>query len=332
MNLLTVSTDLISIFLFTTLFLFFARKVAKKVGLVDKPNFRKRHQGLIPLVGGISVYAGICFTFSIVNVYIPHAALYLACAGVLVFIGALDDRFDISVKIRATIQAAIGVIMMAVGKLYLSSLGYIFGPWEMVLGPFGYFLTLFAVWAAINAFNMVDGIDGLLGGLSSVSFAAMGLILWFDGQTSLAIWCFAMIAAILPYILLNLGALGRRYKVFMGDAGSTLIGFTVIWILLKGMSPFSPDRQHIHHLIMRAGFTSRQAFVLITLAAAILASIGVLAEYSHFVPEWVMLVLFLLAFFLYGYCIKRAWKVARFIKRMKRRLRRNRDNNPKLTK
>ncbi len=73
MNLLTVSTDLISIFLFTTLFLFFARKVAKKVGLVDKPNFRKRHQGLIPLVGGFPVYAGICFTFGIVDYYIPHA-------------------------------------------------------------------------------------------------------------------------------------------------------------------------------------------------------------------------------------------------------------------
>lgn len=135
MNLLTVSTDLISIFLFTTLFLFFARKVAKKIGLVDKPNFRKRHQGLIPLVGGISVYAGICFTFGIVDHYIPHASLYLSCAGVLVLIGALDDRFDISVKIRATIQAAIGIIMMVFGKLYLSSLGYIFGSWEMVLGP-----------------------------------------------------------------------------------------------------------------------------------------------------------------------------------------------------
>lgn len=180
-------------------------------------------------------------------------------------------------------------------------------------------------------------------------------------------WCFAMIAAILPYILLNLGALGRRYKVFMGDAGSTLIGFTIIWILLettqgkvhpispvtalwiiaiplmdmvaimyrrlrKGMSPFSADRQHIHHLIMRAGFTSRQAFVLITLAAAILAGIGVAAEYVQFVPEWVMLVLFLLAFSLYGYCIKRAWKVARFIKRVKRRMRRNSGNNPTLTK
>lgn len=363
MNLLTASTDLISIFLFTTLFLFFARKVAKKVGLVDKPNFRKRHQGLIPLVGGISVYAGICFTFAIANVYIPHALLYLSCAGVLVFVGALDDRFDISVKFRATVQAIIGVVMMYVGGLYLRSLGYIFGSWEMVLGPFGYFLTLFAVWAAINAFNMVDGIDGLLGGLSSVSFAAMGMILWFDGQTSLALWCFAMIAAIVPYIMLNLGIFGRRYKVFMGDAGSTLIGFTVIWILLettqgkshpispvtalwiiaiplmdmvaimyrrlrKGMSPFSPDRQHIHHLIMRAGFTSRQAFVLITLAAALLAGIGVLGEYTHVLPEWGMLLLFLVAFFLYGYCIKRAWKVARFIKRVKRRMRRKSTAGP----
>jgi UDP-GlcNAc:undecaprenyl-phosphate GlcNAc-1-phosphate transferase len=98
------------------------------------------------------------------------------------------------------------------------------------------------------------------------------------------------------------------------------------------MSPFSPDRQHIHHLIMRAGFTSRQAFVLITLAAAILASIGVLAEYSRIVPEWVMLVFFLLAFVLYDICIKRAWKVARFIKRLKRKLRRNRESKPDLTK
>ncbi|ELZ3501990.1 UDP-N-acetylglucosamine--undecaprenyl-phosphate N-acetylglucosaminephosphotransferase [Salmonella enterica] len=367
MKLLTALSELISIFLFTTIFIFLARKVAIKIGLVDKPNFRKRHQGVIPLVGGISVFAGICFMFGLSDYYIPHLSLYLICAGVLVFVGAMDDRFDISVKIRAVVQAVIAVVMMVIAKLHLGSLGYIFGPWELVLGPFGYFLTLFAVWAAINAFNMVDGIDGLLGGLSSVSFAAMGLILWFDGQTSLAMWCFAMIAAILPYIMLNLGILGRRYKVFMGDAGSTLIGFTVIWLLLettqgkthsispvtalwiiaiplmdmvaimyrrlrKGMSPFSPDRQHIHHLVMRAGFTSRQAFVLITLAAAILAGVGVTAEYSHFVPEWVMLVLFLLAFFLYGYCIKRAWKVARFIKRVKRRLRRQRENLPNLTK
>ena len=358
MNLLNMSTELALIFLFSLVFLFFARKVAKKIGLVDKPNYRKRHQGTIPLVGGISVFAGSCFAWLMTDFYVPHFLLYLGCAAALVLVGALDDRFDISVKIRAVVQASVAVVMMVKAKLYLLSLGYIFGPWELIVGPFGYVLTLFAVWAAINAFNMVDGIDGLLGGLSCVTFFAMGMILLSEGQLSLAMWCFTMIAAILPYILLNLGVFGRHNKVFMGDAGSTLIGFTIIWILLettqgeshpitpvtalwliaiplmdmvaimyrrlsKGMSPFSADRQHIHHLIMRAGFTSRQAFVLITLAAALLALVGVLGEYLSFIPEWVMLVLFLLAFGLYGYCIKRAWRVARMIKRLKRRLRNN---------
>ncbi len=336
-------------------FLFFARKVAQKIGLVDKPNYRKRHHGQIPLVGGISIYAGICFTFLYTDHFVPHIGLYLICSGILVLIGALDDRFDISVKSRATIQALVAVTMMYFGGLYINSLGYVFGPWEMVLGPyFGYPVTLFAVWAAINAFNMVDGIDGLLGGLSCVSLGAMGILMYKDNNPSLGLWCFAMIAAILPYILLNLGVFGRHYKVFMGDAGSTMIGFSIIWIILqstqgtghpmnpitglwiiaiplmdmiaimyrrmrKGMSPFSPDRQHIHHLIMRAGFSSRQAFVIITVTAAILAAFGVAGEQWFVWPDWLMFLLFILVFLLYGYLLKCAWRVARFVKRTKRR-------------
>src|SRR5476651_1274677 len=356
---LNMSTELLAIFFFSFVFLFLARKVAKKIGLVDKPNYRKRHQGLIPLVGGLSIFAGICFTFLITDYYIAHRMLYLGCAGLLVLVGALDDRFDISVKIRAFVQALVAIVMMVYAGLILKNLGHIIGPWEMVLGPFGYPITLFAVWAAINAFNMVDGIDGLLGGLSCVSLGAMGILMCLDNNPSLGLWCFAMIAAILPYILLNLGLFGRHYKVFMGDAGSTMIGFSIIWIILqstqgnghpmnpvtglwiiaiplmdmiaimyrrmrKGMSPFSPDRQHIHHLIMRAGFSSRQAFVIITATAALLAAVGVIGEHLGFVPEWLMLLLFLLAFLFYGYCIKRAWRVARLLKRFKRRLRRAR--------
>ena len=356
-NLLNMSTELVLTFSFSLIFLFLARKVAKMTGLVDRPNFRKRHQGAIPLVGGISVFAASCFAFSISDIYIPHSLLYLFCAGCLVLVGMLDDRFDISIKFRAVIQAGVAFVMMIKAKLCLLSLGYIMGAWELVVGPFGYVLTLFAVWAAINAFNMVDGIDGLLGGLSCVSFLATGIILLTAGQPNLAMWCFIMIAAIMPYILLNLGVFGRRYKVFMGDAGSTLIGFTILWLLLsatqepahamrpvtalwliaiplidmvaimyrrlsKGTSPFSADRQHIHHLIMRAGFSSRQAFMLITLAAALMAGIGVAGEYFH-IAEWMMLALFLLAFSVYGYCIRHAWRVARKIKRMTRHWRNN---------
>lgn len=158
-----MSTEILFVFLFSLAFLFVARKAAKRIGLVDKPNYRKRHQGLIPLVGGISVYAGLCFAFWISEQPIAHAQLYLICAGILVFVGALDDRFDISVKIRAPVQAVVGIAMMVFAGLYLRSFGHVLGDWEMLLGPFGYLVTLFAVWAAINAFNMVDGIDGLLG-------------------------------------------------------------------------------------------------------------------------------------------------------------------------
>ncbi|VTR49886.1 Undecaprenyl-phosphate alpha-N-acetylglucosaminyl 1-phosphate transferase [Serratia fonticola] len=87
-NLLTMSTEILFVFLFSLAFLFVARKAAKPIGLVDKPNYRKRHQGLIPLVGGISVYAGICFAFLITDQTIAHSKLYLTCAGVLVFVGA----------------------------------------------------------------------------------------------------------------------------------------------------------------------------------------------------------------------------------------------------
>ena len=102
-------------------------------------------------------------------------------------LGSDIPHHNLSLIHISVIQAAIAVIMMMAGNLHLSSLGFIFCSWALVLGPFGFFLTLFAVWAAINAFNMVDGIDGLLGGLSSVSFAATGIILWFDGQYSLCL-------------------------------------------------------------------------------------------------------------------------------------------------
>ncbi|MGL4639613.1 MAG: UDP-N-acetylglucosamine--undecaprenyl-phosphate N-acetylglucosaminephosphotransferase [Shewanella sp.] len=354
-DVLMMGSDLLFVFLFSLASLFIARKVARKVGLVDKPNYRKLHNGFIPLVGGISVFSGMAFFFIQHWSHLSQPGLYLFCAGILLVVGILDDRFDVSVKIRACVQAAIAIIMMSIGGLHLNSLGNILGSWELTLGPLGYVLTLLAVLAAINAFNMVDGIDGLLGGLSCVTFGSLGILFLLDNQGSLALWCFAIIAATLPYILLNLGIpWGRKFKVFMGDAGSTVIGFTVVWLLLqstqgqnhplnpvtalwviaiplmdmitityrrikKGHSPFSPDRQHIHHMVMRAGFSSGQAFLVITGVAALLAGFGIFGEWMRW-PEWVMLLAFLLTFVVYGYCISRAWVATRFVRRVRRRL------------
>ncbi|MCR3755597.1 MAG: UDP-N-acetylglucosamine--undecaprenyl-phosphate N-acetylglucosaminephosphotransferase [Sodalis sp. Psp] len=101
----------------------------QKIDLVDKPNYRKRHQGQIPLIGGISIYAGICFTFLYTDHYISHVMLYLMCTGVLVITGALDERFDISVAVRAIIQALVAMAMMVFSGRYIKSRLH-FGPWK----------------------------------------------------------------------------------------------------------------------------------------------------------------------------------------------------------
>ena len=341
-------------FLGALLTLFAMRPIAYKIGLVDKPNYRKRHQGAIPLIGGISLCIGnLCYyLIEWDNTRLP--CLYLFSIFVLLLIGILDDRFDLSPFLRAGIQAILAILMIDLGNVYLDHLGQILGPFQLTLGTIGIIITVFATIAIINAFNMIDGIDGLLGGLSSVSFAAISILMYRDGQIDLAYWSFALIIAIIPYLMLNLGIpLGPKYKVFMGDAGSTVIGFTIIWILLlstqgkghpmnpvtalwiiaiplidmvtiiyrrlrKGKSPFRPDRLHVHHLMVRAGLTSRQAFLLITFIAALCAGFGILGE-IYYINEWIMFIIFICLFFVYAYSITRAWKITRWIRRLKRR-------------
>lgn len=331
------------------------RPVAEKIGLVDKPNFRKRHQGVIPLIGGIALFLGNLVYYLLEWEQMRLPELYLVAVTILLVIGVLDDRFDISPFLRAGIQAVLAGAMIYSG-LSIASLGQLIAPFSLELGAIGVVMTVFITIGVINAFNMIDGIDGLLAGLSSVSFAGLGILMWLDGQHATAYWCLGIILVLLPYAMFNLSVFGAKWKVFMGDSGSTLIGFTIIWILLlstqgegraispitglwliavplidmvaiifrrlkKGKSPFRPDRLHIHHLMMRAGLTSRQALAVITFGAACCAAIGVLSEIYYF-NQWVMFVAFIGLFFLYSYSIMRAWRITRFIRRHKRRVRR----------
>lgn len=327
------------------------RKFAKTIGLVDKPNARKLHSGAIPLVGGISICISILyFLFNNPDI-LPNAELYATCILLLVGVGALDDKFDLSFKLRFAIQAALSVAMMVVGGIELNTIGDILGSGEVItLGWFGYLVTIIAVVGAINAFNMVDGIDGLLGGLSIVTFGGLGLMLNYDGQYNLAYLCLVLIVVISPYILLNLGAFGRKRKVFMGDAGSMLIGFTVIWLLLlssqngtapplrpvtalwlialplmdmaaimirrirRGDSPFKPDREHLHHIFQRLGFTSTQTLVVICLISTLFAGIGIYSEMVG-VPEYIMLYSFLACFLVYLTLLSNIWKILSFIRK-----------------
>ncbi|WP_323978049.1 UDP-N-acetylglucosamine--undecaprenyl-phosphate N-acetylglucosaminephosphotransferase [Aeromonas veronii] len=339
------------LFFLTALFmLFILRKVAKKVHLVDRPNERKQHQGLIPLVGGISIYITLMLVLWVKSDLLVASDIYVLCASVLVLMGVIDDKYDVDYRIRLVIQILISCAMIFGAGLSLKSLGGLVFGHELVLGPLGYIVTVFAVLGAINAFNMVDGIDGLLGGLTLATFGGLAYISYIDEQMFLARFCLLMMIVVLPYIILNLGfPFGVRRKVFMGDAGSMLIGFTVIWVLLqgtqgpkaqmypvtalwliaiplmdmvtimvrrvrKGHSPFKPDREHLHHICMKAGLSSRQTLLFICLLAVFLAAGGITLEALN-VPEIISLLLFIVVFLLYFSGLNAIWRILAWLRK-----------------
>ena len=335
--------------------LFVFRKFAILINLVDQPNARKHHTGSVPLVGGLAVFI-VVFSYLLIFPHtISSSALYLSCASTLLFVGVLDDLYDISFRFRLALQIVISGLMMVVGELVLTHVGALAGTVPLETSYFGYFLTIIAVVGAINAFNMVDGIDGLLGALATITFSSMGVLFYLNNQQELAAFCAVIVFTIVPYILMNLGfPFGQRFKIFMGDAGSTVIGFTVVWLFLegskvpesasfspitalwlaavpiidavstiarrmkKGMSPFQPDREHLHHILLRLGFSSKQVLLVICLASAFLAAIGIFAH-LYSVPDYVMFYLFIALTISYYFCMLRIWRISVHVRKFIRK-------------
>ncbi|MBC3621532.1 UDP-N-acetylglucosamine--undecaprenyl-phosphate N-acetylglucosaminephosphotransferase [Vibrio metschnikovii] len=343
--------NLILLFLGSFAVLFTMRKFAFLINLVDKPNARKLHQGSVPLVGGLSISVVLAVVLIIQPQMIQHSWLYLFSILLLTFIGALDDKFDLSVRVRIGVQVLLSLIMIHVAGIEMHHLGNILGFGDIYLGWFGTVVTVMAVIGAINAFNMVDGIDGLLGGLSIVTFGALAFLLNIDSQHGLAYLCVVIIVTMLPYICMNLGICGRQRKVFMGDAGSMMIGFTVIWMLLgvsqiesrplirpvtalwliavplmdmaaimirrirRGDSPFKPDREHLHHIFQRLGLTSHQTLLVICSIASLFAAFGIYGEKAN-ISEALMFYSFMTCFAIYFVMLSYVWRITAWVKRL----------------
>jgi UDP-GlcNAc:undecaprenyl-phosphate/decaprenyl-phosphate GlcNAc-1-phosphate transferase len=320
------------------------KPIAVDVGLVDKPNARKHHSGQVPLIGGISIFAAVLAASLL---WLPNTLelrMYLIASAMMVFIGALDDKYDLKVRIRIVGQIIIASLMIYGVGGYIANLGDLFGLGDINLGPGGIIFTYFAIIVVINAYNMVDGIDGLIGSLSLNTFTAIAILFLISGNSGYLSYPLMLATATLPYLVFNLGFF-KKYtnKIFMGDAGSMFIGLSVIWLLSmgtqgenasfrpvtalwicavplmdmlaivmrryrKGKSPFKPDRDHLHHILQRAGLTSRQTLIVITAFSVLMSSLGVLGEYFQ-VSESIELLLFIVIFFLYNkYARHFSWK------------------------
>jgi UDP-GlcNAc:undecaprenyl-phosphate GlcNAc-1-phosphate transferase len=310
------------------------RRLALKMNLVDAPDHRKSHVGRIPLVGGISIFMGVASAFA----FFPHLGreitAFLIAAILIVMIGLLDDQFDLKVRYRLSMQFIVSLVIIIGGDMRIETLGVFGSDGVFHLGAFSVPFTIFSIMVAMNAFNFIDGIDGLSGLLFMIAMLAIIIMCVLKDSSSINNYLIPLVffIAIIPYMAFNLGLLGNNYRVFLGDAGSMLLGLTVAWLLINytqdhnvfspvtalwiiavplmdmlaivvrrvrnNKAPFHPDRNHLHHLFIDRGMGDRQALIVIGLLSLMFAAFGILSEIYSF-SELTMLIAFLVIFFAY---------------------------------
>jgi UDP-GlcNAc:undecaprenyl-phosphate GlcNAc-1-phosphate transferase len=307
------------------------RPVAVAVELVDKPGGRKTHHGEIPVVGGLAMFIGSIFGVGLLPASPFVSASLLSAAALVVLVGLLDDRFEISPVARLTAHLVAAILVLATSSdLSITTLGRPFNESLVEFSRLGASaFTCVAIVGAINAFNMLDGMDGLAG---TMAFNALVALTCLTSLTSDGVGSMSMVlcGAVAAFLIFNIPArYNRRFRCFMGDAGSTLLGFllaclcisasqgigpklsptTTLWIvaiplyellwttvrrILKGRSPFQPDRAHFHHKLLDAGFGVRGAFFVLICIGVVL-SLSAIAIHYFEVPDAISFALWLLS-------------------------------------
>ena len=319
--------------------------VAFAFKLLDIPQGRKTHKEPTPLIGGLAVYLSVLGMVAFAAPLGDHQQAFLIGGTVVMLVGMMDDIRPLGVRVRLAIQVLAIAIVISMTDLKIERLPYLIGTGEFELGFFALPFTVIAVIGLMNAFNMVDGIDGLAGSLAIIAIAGIAAFATLRGTSEDLTLVILLGAAIIPYLAHNLGLFGK--KVFLGDAGSMFIGFVLAWTLIaqvqsehqtvsstsvlwcvalpvidtlgvmvrrirKGRSPFKPDRDHLHHIIQRAGLSTRLSLMFISSAAVVILAVGLIIE--TVVPHLALL-LFLSLFGVYLFALLHAWKVQKFLKK-----------------
>lgn len=211
-------------FLTAYIFMPVLRSTAIRFGIMDMPGGRKIHKTATPLLGGVAIYAGlligVLFNLDSIHTLIP----ILTGATLILILGLANDVREISAQSRLILQILIVSIVTVTGERisFLPS-GYWQDAVEVVI-------TVLWIVGVTNAYNYLDGLDGLAAGSAIVNLLCFGTILYATGQNALVLLCIAPGAACLGFLPHNFS----RKKVFLGEAGSTVLGFILAAIAVTG--------------------------------------------------------------------------------------------------
>lgn len=307
--------------------------VAILLGLVDKPGGRKQHLQITPVHGGVVMFIGVLVACCTDMRLFENVKVLLLLSMAILVVGAIDDARNLGVRRRMFIQACLAVLLVVATDTRITHLGYFPYFGEVYLDLMSTPFTVFCILAGINAVNMIDGIDGLAGMLISATVFTVGLSAYIAGVESLSLYAFVMFGALVGFLFYNLRSpWNPRAKVFMGDAGSTFMGFSVVWLLVKATqgegaiyspamalwllmiplidsgstiirriigrsSPMKAGRDHHHHVLMMYGLSPK----MVTYVLFALSMVSCLLAYymnSLGAPDWLSIMAFLAVLFI----------------------------------
>lgn len=284
------------------------KRLAVKIGAIDVPKDKRRmHKKPIPLIGGLAIFAGFLVTSLAFYEIDKELIGMLAGALIIVVLGIFDDKYNLPAKFKFVVQIVAASIPVICGvKIeriiipFMESNGFEFG-W------LSYPITILWIVGLTNAVNLIDGLDGLAAGVSSIASFSVFCVALMQGEIGIAILTAALVGSCFGFLPYNF----NPASIFMGDTGSTFLGFVMAVISVSGLFkihaiisfavPFiafgvpifdtsfaifrrirehrpimSPDRGHLHHRLIDRGFTHKQTVLIIYAICILLGAIAVM--------------------------------------------------------
>ncbi|WP_251551927.1 glycosyltransferase family 4 protein [Neobacillus muris] len=296
---------LVLCFILTVLITPLIKKLAFLIGATDRPNQRKVHQSIMPRLGGLAIFVSfLTGVFLLQPENHSSPAILLGCF-IIVTTGLLDDLFELSAKYKLIGQLLAALSVVFLGDLEVVFINLPFGG-QVQFGLLSIPFTLFWIVGITNAINLIDGLDGLAAGVSSIALITISGIALIQGNLYVVAVGLIVLTSTLGFLIYNF----HPAKIFMGDTGALFLGYIISVLSLLGFKnitfisfvipviilgvpisdtvfailrrviqkkPLSaPDKSHLHHCLLRIGYSHRQTVLLIYAMAAFFGLVAVI--------------------------------------------------------
>lgn len=286
----------------------------KKKHFYDQPNARKVHQNAVPRLGGSLFVPAIllALVFSLLGYYYWvdrtltfKLSTWVLGAGMIFMylVGIVDDLVGVGASKKFLVQIVASAFMPLCG-LYINNLYGFMGIYALPLW-FAFPFTILVTLLIVNSINLIDGIDGLASGIGLIALTGFSMMFWHSGTPLYSLFSAALLGTLLAFFLYNMLGIKSQYKIFMGDTGSLIVGYSLAYLSIKyemfnlTVIPYRPhammvsfsllflpvmdlirvalerlihhkkiftaDKTHIHHLVLQAGASMHQALGVLLL-------------------------------------------------------------------